>query len=146
MSSPEHFAKNMFFGCIDDRLVELHLHFIIEIGGAFYAAVAGGGLAFVDTAERDTAIKQVVASYLINHIDTVYLESHTECGAYRLAGITFTDRRDEITKLYNDLDRAAQLVQEALASAGAKPGEVKILTRVVDPVGIEQPHPQHVHV
>ena len=145
MSSTEHFAKNVLFACIDDRLVESHLHFIIEIGGAFYPAVAGGGLAFVNPQERDTAIKQVVASYLINHVDTVYLESHTDCGAYRLAGVTFNGKDDEISKLYADLSQASKLVTQALAEAGAKPGEVKIITRVVDPEGAEQPNPQHAH-
>jgi carbonic anhydrase len=130
-----HFAKNVLFGCIDDRLVENHLKFIIKIGGAFFPAVAGGGLAFVDPAEQATALKQVTAAYAINKIDTVYIESHTDCGAYRLAGITFESDAQEIDHLYRDLDRAAGLIEDALAGAGAKPGEVSAHVRVVNPEG-----------
>ena len=138
-----HFAKNVFFGCIDDRLVESHLKFIIEIGGAFFPAVAGGGLAFIDPMESETAIQQVAASYKINRINTVYLESHTDCGAYRLAGIEFRSDADELVRLYEDLESASKLVQEALVKAGAKPGEVTIHMRVVDPSGQTHARPKH---
>jgi carbonic anhydrase len=138
-----HFAKNVFFGCIDDRIVESHLQFIVKIGGAFYPAVAGGGLAFIDLAERETALTQVVASYKINKIDTVYIESHTDCGAYRLAGVSFASPEEEVSHLYSDLDSAAVLISDALAKAGAKPGEVKIHTRVVNPEGVVIPRPVH---
>jgi carbonic anhydrase len=136
-----HFAKNVFFGCIDDRIVESHLKFIIKIGGAFYPAVAGGGLAFIDLAERETALTQVVASYKINKVDTVYIESHTDCGAYRLAGVTFSSPEDEIDRLYGDLDSAKALIQDALSTAGAADGEITIHTRVVNPDGVVVPRP-----
>ncbi|HEY2004184.1 MAG TPA: hypothetical protein VGH44_03640 [Candidatus Saccharimonadia bacterium] len=138
-----HFAKNVFFGCIDDRLVEPHLKLIIKLGGAFYAAVAGGGLAFVSDQEQSTALKQVAASYKINHIDNVYLESHTNCGAYGLAGVTFQNETEELERLYTDLDHAAELVEHALQEAGAAPGEVQIHVQVVNPGGEVQPRPRH---
>jgi carbonic anhydrase len=138
-----HFAKNVFFACIDDRLVEAHLRFIIELGGAFFPSVAGGGLAFVSDTDQDTAIKQVVAAYNINHINHVYLESHTDCGAYRLAGVSFASPAEELVRLYADLDRAAKVVEEALQQAGAAPGQVKVHVRVVNPAGEAQPRPTH---
>ena len=140
-----HFAKNVFFGCIDDRLVESHLKFIIKIGGAFYPAVAGGGLAFVSTQEHDTALKQVAASYTINHINNVYLESHTDCGAYRLSGAVFHNQTEELDRLYSDLDQAAKLTDLALREAGAQPGDVNIHVHVVDPEGHVLPRPHHAH-
>jgi carbonic anhydrase len=138
-----HFAKNVFFGCIDDRLVESHLKFIIEIGGAFYPAVAGGGLAFVSESDRGTALKQVAASYKINHVNNVYLESHTDCGAYALSGAVFQDAEGELSKLYADLDQASELIRSALKEAGAQDGEVTLHTRVVDPSGhfLSRPQP-----
>jgi carbonic anhydrase len=142
---PAHFAKNVLFACIDDRLTESHLKFIIKIGGAFYPAVAGGGLAFINEAERATALKQVVASYAINHIDTVYLESHTGCGAYGLAGITFASPAQEVERLYTDLHQAAGYIREALEAAGAKPGEVTVHVSVVNPAGELVPEPAHAH-
>jgi carbonic anhydrase len=138
-----HFAKNVFFACIDDRLVETHLKFVIKLGGAFYPAVAGGGLAFIDESERATALKQVAAAYTINHINTVYLESHTDCGAYRLSGAVFNSLGEELERLYDDLDRAAILVQDTLAAAGAQRGEVTVHVRVVDPAGHVQARPEH---
>lgn len=139
----KHFAKNLLFACIDDRLVEHHLNFIIQIGGAFYPAVAGGGLAFVDPNEQETALKQVAAAYAINKINTVYLESHTDCGAYRLAGVTFTNRDEEVARLFADLDQAESLVRARLAAAGALAGEVAIKSRVVDPSGTVVDRPVH---
>jgi carbonic anhydrase len=138
-----HFAKNVFFGCIDDRLVKPHAEYIESVGGAFAPAVAGGGLAFVSEMESLTALKQVAAAYQINHITDAYLESHTDCGAYRLAGAVFTSPTDELLQLYHDLDQAAELVQQALVEAGARPGEVTIHTRVVNPGGelLERPQP-----
>ena len=139
-SSP-HFAKNVFFACIDDRLVESHLKFIIKIGGAFYPAVAGGGLAFVSPGEHDTALKQVAASYKINQINHVYLESHTDCGAYALSGAKFASAEDELMRLYADLDQAKAQVETALLQAGATPGEVELHVRVVNPAGELQARP-----
>ena len=137
-----HFAKNVLFACIDDRLVESHLKFIIKVGGAFYPAVAGGGLAFVNPAERATALKQVTASYLINKVTNVYLESHTDCGAYRLSGAVFASEDAELERLYSDLDEAAGLVEAALTQAGAAAGEVRVHVQVVNPAGeiLSRPH------
>jgi len=138
-----HFAKNVFFACIDDRLVQNHLKFIVEIGGAFFPSVAGGGLAFIDPAERQTALKQVAAAYKINHITKVFLESHTDCGAYHLSGAVFHSVSEELTRLYRDLDEAAVLITETLEQAGAAPHEVTIHVNVVDPEGKTQPRPEH---
>jgi carbonic anhydrase len=136
-----HFAKNVLFACIDDRLVESHLKFIIKIGGAFYPAVAGGGLAFVSAQEHDTALKQVAASYKINQVNHVYLESHTDCGAYALSGAKFASASEELVRLYSDLDKAKAQVEAALLEAGAKPGEVEVHVRVVNPAGEIQNRP-----
>jgi carbonic anhydrase len=140
-----HFAKNVFFGCIDDRLVESHLRFIIELGGAFHPSVAGGGLAFVCD-DYGTALKQVAAAYKINQIDNVYLESHTDCGAYGLAGVVFHNPTEELNRLYADLDQAGELIQTALKQAGAKADEVTFHARVVNPEGVIQPRPQAARV
>lgn len=142
MKNAPHFAKNVFFACIDDRLVESHLKLIIKLGGAFYPAVAGGGLAFVNPAEQETALKQVVASYKINQVNSVYIESHTDCGAYRLSGAVFHTATEELERLYADLDRAAELVLDALHKAGAGEDEVAVHVSVVDPAGRVQPRPQ----
>ena len=136
MSQPApHFAKSCLFACIDDRLASPDFEYIKEIGGAFCPALAGGGLAIVSQATRQAALTQIVLSYKINKITDVYLQSHTDCGAYRLAGAIFTTPQAEVERLYADLHEAGKLVNEALLEAGAKPGEVKIHLRVVDPAG-----------
>lgn len=140
-----HFAKNVFFACIDDRLTESHLKTIIKIGGAFYAAVAGGGLAFLAPDTQETALKQVALSYKINRINNVYLESHTNCGAYALSGATFQSEAEELDRLYADLDQAAEKIQATLREAGAEPGEVTVNVSVVDPNGQVQPRRDHAH-
>jgi len=140
-SANPHFAKNVYFTCIDDRLVKPHQKFINDIGGAFYVAIAGGGLTFVSELEAATAFKQVAASYQINQIDTVYLESHTGCGAYALAGAKFSGAAEELERLYTDLDQAARLVEKALLEAGAKLGEVTVHVQVVNLEGVVQPRP-----
>jgi carbonic anhydrase len=139
-----HTAKNVFFSCIDDRLVKADFAFLESIGDAFHARIAGGGAAFADEADRHAALKQITASYKINHITDVYLQSHTDCGAYRLAGVTFQDHADEIDRLYADLERAERYIHEALLAAGAADGEVTVHLRVVDPGGRLQSQPsQH---
>jgi len=145
-TTSSHFAKNVFFACIDDRLTESHLKLIIKLGGAFYAAVAGGGLAFLAPDSQETALKQVALSYKINHIDNVYIESHTNCGAYALSGATFVNATEELTRLYADLDQAAGKIQTALSEAGAAPGEVMVHVSVVSPDGQVQPRPNHAHI
>jgi carbonic anhydrase len=140
--SRPHFAKNVVFACIDDRLTKAHAAFIESIGGAFHPAVAGGGLAFISEHDSATALKQVAAAFKINHVTDVYLESHTDCGAYALSGATFNSATEELARLYADLDEAAKLAEKALAEAGAESGEVKIHTRVVDPDGEVQSRPK----
>ena len=130
-----HTAKSVFFGCIDDRLTQADSKFIADHGEAFHPNLAGGGAAFIDTAERTVALKQIVAAYQINNATEIYIESHTDCGAYRLAGITFSSPDAEIARLYADLDLAAKYVTTALTAAGADPSRVTVHTRVVDPTG-----------
>ncbi|MDB5178815.1 MAG: hypothetical protein JWN01_758 [Patescibacteria group bacterium] len=131
-----HTAKSVFFGCIDDRLVDADVAFIKQLkGGAFSPKIAGGGIAFLSEDDRRSAIKQVVAAYMINHVTDIYIESHTDCGAYNLAGITFASPTEEAGRLYTDLDQAAEAVHDALITAGAEEGEVTVHTRVVDPGG-----------
>lgn len=138
---PAHFAKNVLFACIDDRLVESHMKQIIKLGGAFYSAIAGGGLAFVSKDDAETALKQVAASYAINHVKDVYLESHLECGAYRLSGVVFSSREEELQRLYRDLSDAKALVESTLIAQGASLSEVKVHISVVDLEGNVQPQP-----
>lgn len=131
-----HTAKATYFSCIDGRLNKHHASFIATLnGGAFEPAMAGGGAAILNATDRASALKQIVAAYKINAITDVYLESHTDCGAYRLAGVTFESPEQEITRLYADLDEAARLVKDALASEGAPPDNIAIHTQVVDPAG-----------
>ena len=142
MSVPEHFAKSAFVSCIDDRLTYSHTKLITRIGGAFQICLAGGGLAFLLPLEREVALQQVVVAYKVNKISHVYIESHTGCGKYTLAGITFESREDEVRRLYRDLDHAAVAIEDALVKAGAAIGEVKIITSVVDPDGGLVPRPE----
>src|SRR5664279_1108328 len=121
-----HFAKSLYFTCIDERLFDNKSAYIDQLGGAFHPAMAGGGHAIVNPEHRASAIMQIVIGYKVNHITDVYLESHTDCGAYGLSGITFSDPTEEINHLYRDLDTASELVKNALHEAGAKPGEVTI--------------------
>ena len=139
--TPAHFAKNVLFSCIDDRLVEPHMKKIIKLGGAFYVAVAGGGLAFVSKDDQETSLKQVAACYAINHVEDIYIESHLECGAYKLSGATFSSRTAELARLYRDLDEAKSLVESTLVAQGASLSEVKVHTSVVDLEGIVQARP-----
>jgi carbonic anhydrase len=127
-----HFAKNVFFSCMDDRLVKPHQTFIDGIGGAFYPSLAGGGLALTVPEQRSIALKQIVTAYQINHVNHIYLESHIDCGAYHLAGVIFGSQKEEIQRLYSDLNIARTEVQAALAQAGAAEGEITVITRVVD--------------
>ena len=137
---PSHSAKNVYFGCIDDRLVQPHILFVDMIGGAFCPSLAGGALAFISPEQRDIALKQIIAAYSINHIDHVYIESHTDCDAYGLAGVVFNDLEEEIQRLYKDLEFAKNEVVGALLRAGAQTTEFKVITRLIDPEG--NPHPQ----
>jgi carbonic anhydrase len=138
-----HTAKSVFFSCIDDRLTEAHMQFIKTLaGGAFHPSLAGGGAAFLSDDTQAAALKQVVASYNINHITDVYLESHTDCGAYRLASVTFDNATAEVERLSADLERAKPLILAALVTAGAKDGEVTVHLRVVDPSGHTVNNPQ----
>jgi carbonic anhydrase len=138
---PAHFAKNVLFACIDDRLVEPHMRQIIKLGGAFYSAIAGGGLAFVSKDDQETSLKQVAASYAINHVRDIYIESHLECGAYRLSGVAFNSRSEELKRLYHDLDEAKALVESTLIAQGASLSEVRVHTSVVDLEGNVQQRP-----
>jgi carbonic anhydrase len=138
---PAHFAKNVLFACIDDRLVESHMKQIIKLGGAFYSAIAGGGLSFVSKDDSETALKQVAASYAINHVKDIYIESHLECGAYRLSGAVFSSREEELSRLYRDLDDAKALVESTLIAQGATLSEVNVHTSVVDLEGNIVPRP-----
>jgi carbonic anhydrase len=139
-----HTAKAVILTCIDDRIPPATAKFLAGLpGGAFHPALAGGGAALLSEDTRETALKQIIAAYQINHISTVYLESHTDCGAYRLAGVTFDDSTAEIAQLYGDLDRAAQLVRAALAGIGANEAELTIQCRVIDPTGELIAEPNH---
>lgn len=130
-----HFAKSVLFACIDDRLASIDFEYIKEIGGAFCPALAGGGLAIVNETTRATALAQIVIAWQVNHITDVYLQSHTDCGAYRLAGITFDSTEAETERLFADLHEAEKLVRKALTEAGANPAELHVHLRVVDPAG-----------
>lgn len=131
-----HTAKSVFFSCIDDRLSPAGAASIAGLpGGAFHPSMAGGGAAFLSDEDRPAALKQVVAAYKINGITDVYLQSHTDCGAYRLAGVTFETPEEELKRLQDDLTQAAKTVRQALHEAGAEDGSVTVHTEVVDPAG-----------
>lgn len=132
---PPHTAKNVFFSCMDDRLVAAHGQFVEEIGPSFCPTIAGGGLALVDPEQHQIALNQIRAAYKINQVTSVYIESHLDCGAYRLAGYAFENEADETDKLYSDLEVAKAGVFEALAQAGAAPADIDVIVRVVDPTG-----------
>src|SRR6516164_5706149 len=106
---PQHYAKSCLFACIDDRLAQPDFEYMKQIGGAFCPALAGGGLAIISPATREAAITQIVLAYKINQITDVYLQSHTDCGAYKLAGAVFATPQAEIDRLYADLDEAETL-------------------------------------
>ncbi len=138
-TSHPHTAKSVFFGCIDDRLIKADADFIAAHGDSFWASLAGGGAAFLAPEDRAVALKQIMVSYMVNQAQRVYLQSHTNCGAYRLAGVTFSSHEEELKRLYADLDQAATDVRAALIEAGAKPSDIHISTQVVDPAGVVQP-------
>ena len=130
---PKHTAKAIIFTCMDERLRN-HIENIIRSlpGGAFHAALAGGGGAFSFEPDKHVALKQVVAAHKINQITDIYLESHLGCGAYGLAGITFANSQAEITKLHDDLSTARRVITEALLAEGVVAGTVHVHTRVID--------------
>ncbi len=131
-----HTAKSVFFSCIDDRLSPAGADFIAKLpGGAFHPSMAGGGAAFLSEEDRPAALKQIVAAYKISGITDVYLQSHTDCGAYRLSGVTFANADDELQRLTTDLAKASDIIRQALIEAGAKGEEITIHTEVIDPSG-----------
>jgi carbonic anhydrase len=142
VSSP-HTAKTLVFTCMDERLAS-YISMLVQSfeGGAFHAAIAGGGAAFTTEPDRSVAVKQVVAAYKINRITDVYLQSHLDCGAYGLAGITFSSTIDETSRLYRDLDEAATMIESALAVTGAGLSMVSIHTQVVNVDGQQIERPQ----
>lgn len=138
-----HTAKAMVFTCMDERLEPAIRNLVHSLpGGAFHAAMAGGGAAFAFETDKPVAVKQVVAAFKINHITDLYLQSHTSCGAYGLAGVTFNSDVEEAGRLYADLAEAKQIVAAALAAAGAKPNEVTIHTDVIDLTGHRVAEPE----
>lgn len=141
-----HTAKTIVFTCMDERL-EPAVTALIESfnGGAFHAAMAGGGAAFTVEPDRTVALKQILLAAKINHVTDVYLQSHVDCGAYGLAGITFASTQDEAVRLYVDLDRAAAAVKQALARAGEDSRDVAVHTEVIDLQGHRVNRPQLAH-
>lgn len=136
-----HNAKSVFLSCIDDRLVAADAQFAASVGTAFHPRLAGGALALLDPATMPVAMQQLAIPYVLAGVTEVYLESHTGCGAYKLAGVTFESNEAEIKRLYSDLDEAEDNARAALIEAGAPESDVKIHTRVVDPGGnlLERP-------
>ncbi|GAC1371745.1 MAG: hypothetical protein NVSMB39_5800 [Candidatus Saccharimonadales bacterium] len=130
-----HTAKSVYLSCIDDRIVATDAKFADSIGTAFHARIAGGGLALLDPATLGVTMQQLAIPYVLAGVTEVHLESHTGCGAYHLAGITFESDAEEIRKLYADLALAAENAHRALLEAGAPEDEIIINTRVVNPAG-----------
>src|SRR4051812_8130432 len=95
-----HLATCLFLSCIDDRLIQHDIKFFSHTGSAFITRLAGGGGAFLNPDDRKTALKQIVAAYKISGITEIYLQSHTDCGAYRLSGITFDSLEAEVARLH----------------------------------------------
>lgn len=130
-----HTATSVLLSCIDDRLVQSDAKFAKGIGDAFNPRIAGGGLALLDPAVQAVAMQQLAITYVLADITEVYLQSHTGCGAYKLAGVTFEDDAAEVERLYSDLDEAAENAREAMVQAGAPEDKVVIHTQVVNPAG-----------
>lgn len=103
-----------------------------DIGGAFIASIAGGGFACINPLTKDVIMYQLSASYHINRVNYVYLECHTDCGAYKLAGFTFDSLEAEVNQLYKDLDRAANVVKHTFLNIGALQNQFRIIVRVLD--------------
>ena len=146
-ASSHHTAKTIVFTCMDERL-ETYISSLIQSfeGGAFHAAMAGGGAAFAAESDSAVALKQVLAAYKINHITDVYLQSHHDCGAYGLSGVVFHSRQEETSRLYADLDLATDMIKAALAESGEGSVELTIHTEVINLAGekIERPLLAHV--
>ena len=134
-NSYPHNATSLFFSCIDDRLIQHDIKFFSHTGSTFITRLAGGGGAFLDPDDRKVALKQIVSAYKISAVTEIYLQSHTDCGAYRLAGENFISLESEVARLHTDLETASKYVREALIEAGANPDHIKIHVRVVDPEG-----------
>jgi carbonic anhydrase len=137
-NSYPHNAKSIFLSCIDDRLVEADAEFASSVGTAFHPRLAGGGLALLDPVTQAVAMQQLAIPYILADASEVYIQSHTGCGAYQLAGVTFESDAAEIERLYADLDRAAENARTAMVEAGAPVHDVVIHTRVVNPAGALQ--------
>ena len=137
-----HTANTIVFTCIDDRL-QPHITTLIQSqpGSAFHAALAGGGAAFTVEPDAQVALKQIVAAYNINQVIEIYLQSHLDCGAYRLAGVTFASPEAEVGRLYADLDIAAAKAKAALILAGAPTDQLQIYTQVITLDGQVLPKP-----
>lgn len=113
MSAP-HTAHTIMFTCIDERLesaISTHLQSIP--GGAFHVALAGGGAVFTQEPEASVGIKQVLAASNIRPITDVIVQSHLDCGAYKLAGVVFDSRSEELNRLYADLGVAASKIKHS---------------------------------
>lgn len=130
-----HTAKSVYLSCIDDRLVESDAEFAASVGTAFHTRLAGGGLALLNPVTQAVAMQQLAIPHILTGVTDVYLESHTACGAYQLAGVTFESDTAEIERLYADLEEAAENARTALIEAGAAEDKVVVHTRVVDPTG-----------
>lgn len=133
-----HTAKSVYLSCIDDRLVESDAKFAASVGTAFHTRLAGGALALLDPVTQAVAMQQLAIPHILAGVTEVYLESHTGCGAYQLAGVTFESDAAEIERLYADLEEAAENARTALIEAGADEEKVTVHTRVVDPAGVLQ--------
>ena len=134
-TTPPTTVKSIFFGCIDYRLATIDTEFITAHGNAFRPTFAGGGRALLDPIDRPAALHQIMAAYQLSRVTNVYIESHLDCGAYKLAGATFASHADEVAKLYADIDEASAYVREALETAGASPEDITIEPRVIDLFG-----------
>ena len=130
-----HTAKSVFLSCIDDRIVSSDAKYADSIGTAFHTRIAGGGLALLDPLTQAVVMQQLAIPYVLAGATDVHLESHTGCGAYGLAGVTFASGAAEIERLYADLDEAAENARQALIEAGAAEDKISVHTRVVNPAG-----------
>jgi carbonic anhydrase len=140
-SNQQQTDKSFLLSCIDYRLVQPDAQFISEHGEAFHARLAGGAASVIEPHDQAVALKQVIAAYKLAGVTEIYLESHLDCGAYRLSGATFTSLEHETAQLYEDLDKAAEIVESTLIAAGANPADISVHTRAVDPTGVPQSRP-----
>lgn len=64
-------------------------------------------------ADADFVIRKMKKAYALHPFELVVIVGHSDCGAYKLAGITFTDAKKEEDYHADELKKAAAVVKTA---------------------------------